>query len=550
MIPTCSSVDITRVTSKTCTGGDAVVETLLACGIDTVFGIPGGHSLPVYDALSRCDRIRHVLGRHEQGLGFMADGFARASGRIAAVSITSGPAVANLTSSLGQATTDTVPMLVIASTPRAELVGKNRGGLHDLNNSLDLARPVSRYAAHCATIAEIPGTIANIIQSLRVRRPGGAYVQIPTDVLAAKGEVSIPDGIDSSPLEPNGDAIETAATMLRGAKRPLIIAGTGAAVSGAGNAIQALAEKLGAVVSTTVLGRGVVPGDHPNVIFPDGIVPTELDEIYASADVVVAIGTMLRQEDTSDFKLPLGDKLIHIDIDEEEFGRSYPADHTVHADARRACETLLEQLNGASPAPGSWAGEAKQKLAERVETRRRANPEDLSFIESFRETLPRDTVLFADRCNIGYWWFRYAPGYAPRTFHYPMGYGGLGGALPEALGARIACPDHKILCVLGDGGMQFTLPELAVAVQENTNVPIVVSNNNCYGAIRAGMNRNKYNSAFGTTISNPDYEKIADAYGIPYRRSENRSEFLEQVGEEVARQRLVLMEFVNDISDP
>jgi len=541
---------LARVTAKTCTGGDAVVETLLACGIDTVFGIPGGHSLPVYDALSRCDRIRHVLGRHEQGLGYMADGFARASGRIAAVSITSGPAVANLTCSLGQATTDTVPMLVIASTPRADLVGRNRGGLHDLNDSLDLARAVSRYAAHCGTVAEIPGTIAEIVQSLRVKRPGGAYVQIPTDILASTGEVSIPDGIDASPREPTAADIETAAGMLRNAKRPLIIAGTGSVVSGAGEAIQALAEKLGAVVSTTVLGRGVVAGDHPNVIFPDGIVPTELDEIYAGADVVVAVGTMLRQEDTADFKMPLGDKLIHIDIDPEEFGRSYPATHTVHADARRACETLLEILGDSDPAPGDWAGDAKQKLSDRVETRRRANPGDLSFIESFRETLPRDTMLFADRCNIGYWWFRYAPGYAPRTFHYPLGYGGLGGALPEALGARIACPDRKILCVLGDGGMQFTLPELAVAVQENTNVPIVVSNNNCYGAIRAGMNRNNYDSSFGTAISSPDYRKIADAFGIPYLRSEDRSEFLDQVGDEISRQRLVIMEFVNDISDP
>lgn len=536
--------------SSTLTGGEAVVETLLACGIDTVFGIPGGHSLPVYDALSRHERIRHVLGRHEQGLGFMADGFARASGKIAAVSITSGPAVANLTCSLGQATTDTVPMLVVASTPRANLVGRNRGGLHDLNNSLDLARPVSRYVAHCESVSEIPGVISDIVQSLRSSRPGGAYVQIPTDVLASRGKAEIPSRVDTSPLPADDRAIESAAAILREAKRPLIIAGTGAMVSGAGPSIQTLAEKLGAVVSTTVLGRGVVAGDHPNVIFPDGIVPTELDEIYANADVVMAIGTMLRQEDTADFSLPIRGKLIHIDIDPEEFGRSYPADLAVHADARCACEAVIGLLDGIEPATETWAKEAKQKLADRVETRRKANPKDLSFIENFREALPRDTMLFADRCNIGYWWFRYSPGYEPRTFHYPLGYGGLGGALPESLGARIACPDRRLICVLGDGGMQFTMPELMVAVQEDLNVPIVVSNNNCYGAIKAGMTRNKFNSGFGTAIRNPDYGKIADAYGIPYCRTDDRAEFLEQVRGEVEQQRLILMEFVNDISDP
>ncbi len=532
------------------TGGQAAIATLTANGIDTVFGIPGGHSFPVYAALAESQAIRHVLGRHEQGLGFMADGYARASGRIAAVSLTSGPAVANIAAALGQATTDTSPVLVIASTPCAELVGKNRYGLHDLNDSLAIARAVARYSEHAASVEEISPKLAGLIGRLRSGRPGGAFLQVPTDVLSGQADVEIVRAPEMERLAPQPSEIEKAAELLRTAERPLIIAGTGALVSGAGESVRTLAEKLGAVVSTTILARGILPGDLPYVIFPDGASPSEIDPVYSLADVILAVGTMFKQEDTAGWNIKFQGKLIHIDIDPAEFSRSYPADLAIQADAKAACEELLARLDRPEPAGHDWAVYAQNRQQARLQARQARQGADFTFAKAFRRAVPADVMVFADRCNLGYWAFRCLPFYQPRTFHYPLGYGGLGGSLPQAIGAKIALPDRRVLCLIGDGGIQFTLGELAVAAQEQTPITIVVSNNGCYGAIRAGLARNYNDLDFGTSLVNPNFRKIAGAYGIPFMRATSRSQFLKLISNELSLSRLNMIEFVNDLMDP
>ncbi len=532
------------------TGGEVAVETLLANGIDTVFGIPGGHNFPVYAALARRPQVRHVLGRHEQGLGYMAEGYARASGKIAAVAITSGPAVANVAGALGQATTDTAPILVIASTPRAELLGKNRGGLHDLNNSLELARSVSRHVEHATTVEEISPKLAGLIRKLREERPGGAYLQVPADVLAARGQVQIAVNPPSKRRQPDSAGLKAAVELLERAERPLIIAGTGAVISEAGQVICQLAERLGAVVSTTTLARGLLSANFPWVVFPDGALATEFNEVFDTADVILGVGTMFKQEDCANWTIKFSGKLIHIDIDPAEFGRSHKTAVALHADARAACEGLLTQLRRPTPAPASWRAHAAELHRMRLGQRRVRQGVDMAFAEAFREALPADVMLFADRCNIGYWTYRCLPFYQPRTFQFPMGYGGLGSVLPQAIGAKLACPERRMVAALGDGGIQFVLGELAVAVQEQTPITIVVSNNQCYGAIRAGLMRNYGGMDFGTKLSGPDYSAIARAYGIAFVRATTRDEFLRILPDEINRNRLGLIEFQNDLGDP
>jgi len=504
----------------------------------------------MYAALEKEPGIRHVLGRHEQGLGYMADGYARASGKIAAVSITSGPAVANLASAMGQATTDGSAMLVVASTPRSDLVGKNRGGLHDLNDSLDLARTVCRYVDHCANPDEIPGKINALVHQLRTARPGAAFIQIPTDVMGSETEILIEEPPEACRLAPDDEAINEAAALLNRAERPLIIVGTGAMVSGAGPILRQLAELLGAVVSTDVLSRGTVPGDLPYVIFPDGATPTPVNEVFREADVVLAVGTMFRQEDTSNWDISFTGRLIHVDIDPAEFGRSYTPDIAIHSDALAACQALAERLERSAPAAAEWVAYARSKQEERIADRRRKQGPDLELAQAFRKALPRDTILCADRCNLGYWAFRCLPFYEPRTFQYPLGFGGLGGALSQAIGAKISFPDRQVVTLVGDGGIQFTLPELAVAVQESTAVKIIVSNNQCYEAIRAGLEKNYPGTSLGTRLSGPDYAKIAEAYGIPFIRCGDGSSFLAAFKQELEEDRLSLIEFQNEIKDP
>jgi thiamine pyrophosphate-dependent acetolactate synthase large subunit-like protein len=534
---------------STHTGGEAVVETLAAAGVDTVFGIPGGHSLPIYAALYGHSQVRHVLGRHEQGLGYMADGYARASGRLAAVTTTSGPGVANIVAALAQATTDNVPMVVVSSAPSAALIGRNRGGLHDLNDAIELARPACRYVAHADAVDEISPKLADLIRNLRCNRPGGAFLQVPTNILGASADTAICSS-DGHRLAPDMGTVAAAAELLQTATRPLIIAGYGALLAGAGPAIQALAERLDAVVATTTLARGLL-GVQSWVVFDDGAIPSALTKIFAEADVTLAIGTMFRQEDTAGWQTTPAGRLIHIDIDADEFDRTYTADVSIHADARLAAEAIAAALPVSIPgAESTWRQHAAGLQHERLEARR--DQPAMQFTEALREIIPQDTIVFADRCNVGYWMYRVAAAYEPRTFNYPMGYGGLGSALPQAIGARLACPERRILSIIGDGGMQFTLPELAVAVQEQTPFTLLISNNGAYGAIQAGLDRNfdGVDPSFGTALSGPDYGLIAKAYGIGYARVDSEAELLRVLPDQLQNDQLNIVEFRNAIPDP
>jgi len=532
------------------TGAEAVVATLQAHGLNIIFGIPGGHNLAIYDALGRQNKIRHVLGRHEQGLGFMADGFARASGRIGVLTTTSGPAVANLTCALGGATTDTSPVLAIASTVRSDLIGKGRGGLHDCGDTLEMMRPVCRYVQRCNTVEEIPVVISKLIYQLRNARPGGAFCEIPLDILASEAELQIPTVEIGERPQPDGQQVAAAAQLLATAQRPVIWVGTGAAISDAGEEVEQLATKLGAMVLPTTLARGILPADHANVVTPDGALWTEVNEVIADADVVLAVGTMFKQEDTVEWSARLGGTLIHIDIDPAELGRSYPPALGIAADAKAALSAILLQLPHRAPADPSWVRRGQRAEADRLARRREEAPTEMRALDMLRAATPRDGILVCDRCNLGYWAYRCLPVYAPRTFQYPMGYGGLGGALPQALGAKLACPEKTVVCVIGDGGLQLTATELAVAVQEDIAITIVLCNNNSYGAIRASQDRNFGGRHFGCALQNPDFQELAAAYGIPATSTDTLQAFGQALSRGIESGRLNLIELTVELCDP
>ena len=535
------------------TGGALVVEALENAGVEVVFGIPGGHSIPIYDALSRTDAIRHVLGRHEQGLAFMADGYSRATGRIGVLTTTSGPGVANTAGAMGGATTDTSAVLNIASAPRSGLIGKNRGGLHDLNSAADLMRPVCRYTEHCGNAADIRRKIGGLIESLRSGRRGGAFCEIPADILAAPVEAALTTTDESGGPQlrrPSTADIEKAARMLSEARRPFIIAGTGALESDAGRAIRKLAETCGAIVTTTSLARGLIPPEHPNHVHKDGGYWKPLNEVVAEADVVVAFGTMFRQEDTADWSVQMGKSLIHIDIDPDEIGRSYEPVIGMVADAKDAAERLLSLVSRTRPADPEWLRRGKDAESRHLSGRRREHPVEMAVLDALRGSVADDGVLVCDRCSLGYWVWRCLPTKSPRSFQYPMGYGGLGGALPQAIGAKIGSPDRPVICIIGDGGIQFTLGELGVAAQEGTRFPIVLCNNGAYGAIKAGMIRNYGHAKIGCDLKNPDYRQIASAYGISYTRADSPETFSRELSGMLSRDELGILDLTVDIADP
>jgi len=539
------------MTSQELTGGQAVVAQLLEHQVDTIFGIPGGQNLAIYDALySQSQRIRHLLGRHEQGLAYMADGYSRASGRTGVVTTTSGPGVANLACAMAQATTDTSSVLAISSTVHSSLIGKNRGGLHDHGQSLEIMRAVCRYAERCDTVEQIPSAVHDLLVSLRDDRPGGAYLEIPCDVLENKVEVDIlPAGLRQR-LAPDPQAVDQAARLLANAQRPVLWVGTGATLSEAGPEVELLAEQIGAAVVMTILGRGLLPSDNPHVIMTDGALLTEVSQYVAQADVVLAIGTMFKQEDTSAWKTQLGETLIHIDIDPQEQGRSYPSTVFLHADAKAALGAILQRLPPRDPAASAWLEQGKQAETARLDQRRSASPSEMQTLDIFRQAVPRDGLIVCDRCNLGYWLFRCGASYLPRTFQYPMGYGGLGGALPQAIGSKLAKPSRPVVCVIGDGGFQFTGTELATAVQEQIPITIVLCNNRGFGAIRAGQVRGFGGRHIGVDLLNPDFQKLANAYGMAATRCDTLEQFSDQLPLAIAAGQLQLIELTLDLADP
>ena len=532
------------------TGGEAVVATLAAHGVDVVFGIPGGHNLAIYDALYKQHGIRHVLGRHEQGLGFMADGYARASGRVGVALTTSGPAAVNLGSALGEATTDTSPVLVIASTVPSDLVGKNRGGLHDCGEATEILRPLCRHVRRCWSAHEIPSVLSDLLGRLMSGRPGAAFCEIPCDVLGGTADAAIPSAKPRERLQPDRKKIEDAAAMLSGSLRPILWVGTGAVASEAADEIDALAQRLGALVVPTTLARGVLSCDLPYVVTDDGVLQTDVTALIGEADVVLAVGTMFKQEDTAAWSVKLGERLIHIDIDPQELGRTYRPDIGIVADAKAALSALLEVLPEKRPANAEWIGRGKPAVQRRIESRRRESPLETQALDVFRSVAPRDAILSCDRCSLGYWAFRIMPCYEPRTFFYPMGYGTLGGALPQAIGAKMAKPDRAVVCVIGDGGFQFTGTELGVAVQERTPITIVLCNNNAYGAIRANQDRNFGGRRFGSSLANPDFRAFVGSYGIPHRTAETVEELRTELTAAIRSEQLNVLELTVDLADP
>jgi acetolactate synthase-1/2/3 large subunit len=531
-------------------GGEAIISVLQAHGVDVVFGIPGGHNLAVYGALVKSRAIRHVLGRHEQGLVYMADGYSRASGRIGVVLATSGPAVANMASAMGGVTTDHSSVLAVASTVRSDLVGKDRGGLHDLGMSVDIMLPVCRATRNCLRVDEISEALGSLFERLKNGRPGGAYCEIPLDVMNAEADVSAPRPAPRSRVTPDVSSVAAAVRLLSGATRPVVWTGAGAILSNASEEVESLATRIGAVVTTSTLGRGILPGDRDNVIFADGIRWGQLEQVIADADVVLAVGTMFKEEDTAAWTIKPGKKLIHVDIDREQIGRSYPADVKLVGDAKAALQSILAGLGSERSNHDEWILRCQQAYQDNIESRRQSHPMEMEFLDTFRSVLPREAVVFFDRCNLGYWAWRCMEAYGPRTFHYSFGYGGLGGSLPQAIGGKIACPEKKIVSVIGDGGFQFTGMDLIVAVQEQLPITIVLCNNNRYGAIAAGMTKRFGEAKVGVALKNPDFQRFCSAYGVSAVRVNKVEEFGETLAAGIASDSLNLIELTADLADP
>jgi len=495
------------------TGGQAVVAALQAEGVRTAFGIPGMHTLHLYDALRTTPTIRHFTTRHEQGAAFMADGYARATGEPGVCLAITGPGATNTLTALGNAYCDSSPVFCITSEIATGHIGQGYEVFHEVRDQLGLFAGVTAWNERAASVAEIPGAVHRAMVSLRTGRPRPAHLEIPIDVLAATGavEIAAPAAVERPAADPG--QVAAAAALLARARFPLIYAGGGVNSPGASAALVSLAERLGAPVLTTFTGKGAIPEDHPLSL---GCGPWRrglIADYLARADLLLVVGARLAQVETRDWTLPLPKTLVHVDIDPTVIGRHYPATVGVVGDAWRALEQITAALKGsaAHPAPSPAAEIAQWQAARFARARLQGDP-GFGFMAAVRAVLARDAIVANDAALANGWTSEHLPSYTPRSVLFPSGFAALGFALPAALGAKIAFPERQVVAVCGDGGFLFTAQELATAVQYGLAVVVLVFNDGSYGSI-ARLQQAHFGAAFAADLVNPDFVRLAEAFG-------------------------------------
>jgi acetolactate synthase-1/2/3 large subunit len=465
--------------------------------------------------------IHHILARHEQGAGFMADGYARASGRPGVAVIITGPGITNVATPVGEAYSDSSPVFVLSSNVERAFVDDMRGSLHDLKDQLGVMAAVTQWNTRVTDARDAAATVAEAFKRMETGRPLPVHVEIPIDVLdetVLGGQPAVSRG--PGPVLPKPELLLDAARRLKAANRPAIYCGGGAVTSPAPDHLLSIAERLGAPVLTSIMGKGSVPEDHPLVIGALWESGNPVDGLLREVDCLLVVGSKLGVQATSDFKLPLPAELIRIDVDPRELALNARPSLPILGDAALAVEGIEAILSGEDlRAPGFGA---ERVAAVRQAARASAWGHDrLPYLDALRRAVPRDGVVSFDMTMMSYVACGLFPAYLPRTFLFPSGYGTLGFALPAALGAKIARPDAAVVCVVGDGGFQYTMEEVGAAVQHRIGVPIVIFNDSTYSAVKEAQRRERNGRSIAVDLVNPDYVKLAAAYGIPGVRAES-----------------------------
>ncbi len=529
------------------TGGQAVVEGLRRAGISTLFGIPGVHNGGLYDALLDAPDLRLVITRHEQGAAFMADGYARASGRTACVVTITGPGITNASTGLAEAYGESSPVLHIATALGVRSEPADTGELHELRDQSGLLRALVAHHQLVQTVADIPHAIHRGLRAMGDARPGPVSIEIPLDLLTATDDVALPEPLQSMPRAPSPEDVDRAAALLADADAPLLFLGSGA--MDAGSEAAALAERLHAPVLTAQTGKGAIPESHPLALGCKNRRDESLYEFLRTRDVILVVGCRLGARMTEDGRMPLAHSVIQIDRDAGALGHAHPVTVALHADAATALTELLEALPD-QPAPDDDGLEAQVDELRHLPQDALDDPRSAAILGALREVLPADAVLVNDMTLTSYHAATLFPVEVPRAYMFPIYFGTLGFSLPAAIGAQIACPDRPIVSLSGDGGFLFTSEELNTAMRESVPVVAVVFNDQSYGAID-GHFRNIFGGrSVDVRLHNPDFAALGRAYGADAEAVDRPNDLAQAVTRALGRSGPTLIEYRLDPVSP
>jgi acetolactate synthase I/II/III large subunit len=526
--------DTDKQPRKKITGSEVLLQSLVAEGVKTIFGYPGGAIMPVYDALYHfSDRLEHILVRHEQGAIHAAQGFARVSGKPGVVFATSGPGATNLVTGLADALIDSTPIVCITGQVFAHLLGTDAFQETDVINT---TIPVTKWNIQVTEAKDIAGAVAKAFFIATTGRPGPVLIDITKNAqneLIEEDKYVKCEEVRTYKPKPTlqYDQVEAAAELINKAKRPYILAGQGVLLAGASKELLAFSEKTGIPVACTLLGLGCFPSDHPNYVGFLGMHGNYGPNVNTNeCDVLIGIGMRFDDRVTGNVaRYAKQAKIIHIDIDKAEIRKIVHTDVAVHADAKEVLEALIGYCQPAKHDTWIETFRALNRIETEKVVQKEFNPSSAQLtmgevINQLSAYTNGEAIVVTDVGQHQMTTSRYYQYKKPRTNVTSGGAGTMGFALPAAMGAKLGAPEKEVIAVIGDGGYQMTVQELGTIMQYKIPVKILVLNNSFLGMVRQWQQLFHEKRYSFTEMVNPNFVKIAEAYDIPARKVENRND--------------------------
>jgi acetolactate synthase-1/2/3 large subunit len=494
------------MTTETLTGGQALVRQLVLEGVEHVFGLPGDQTMHALDAFYDEPSIQFVTTRHEQGTTYLADGYARAGGRPGVAFVVPGVGVYNAGAGLATAYASSSPVVLIAGQINRDGIGKGLGLLHEVDDQLDLVRPITSWQRRALTADEIPETVHEAFARVQRGRRRPVEIEMPPEAFSETTTAAAPAAAESVRLAADPDEIIRAADALAAAERPVIWAGGGVVLGDATVELAEVAEFLQTPVVTTRQGKGAFDARH-SLYAGTAWVNRRLQPLLDDADVILAVGTHFIGNNVA-----ATTRVVHVDVDRDEIGRHCDDPIAVVGDAAPTLALLLGELQRRrAPAPSRAVEIAAFRAA--VDTDLRTVGPQARMVDELRAAIPDDGVLLPCTTTMGYMSHMLYPAYGPRTYLSTSYMGTLGWGFPAALGAKVARPDVPVVCATGDGGFLFAATELATAVQYGINTITVVYNDDAYGNSNRDQRERFGGREIGTALRNPDFLKFAESFG-------------------------------------
>tara|TARA_Y100001970_G_scaffold293949_1_gene444982 strand:- start:74557 stop:76203 length:1647 start_codon:yes stop_codon:yes gene_type:complete len=518
-------------------GGDALISSLEREGVEVIFGLPGVQMYGVVDALRRNKNIKMIVPRHEQATSYMADGYARASRGIGVAMVVPGPGLYNAAAGLSTAYSSNSRVLMIAGQIPRATIGKDMGGLHEVNDQLETIKPVTKFQKRLLRPHEIPEGVSEAFSHLKNGRPRPVEIEMPPETMVESEDVQLLESSVFQRTQPAESSISEAVKMILEAKNPVIYAGTGVIRSEAEDELKALTELTNIPVVTSAAGKGVISDEHPHSLGSGLTGEGQIKNYLENSDLIIILGSRFA------IRYPAAEntKKIHVEIDESEIGKFHEDALPVIGDAKVSINKITEGIKSMGGTNLDSPADQVKKIREILDSGKEGLHPQHEILNSLREGMPQDTISVWDMTQMGYYSRAAFKTYNTSTY-FDSGYSGnLGWAFPAAIGAKVAKPDTPVVSISGDGGFMYNVQELSTAVKYGINVIAIVFNDGYYGNVRRDLELD-WGGDYETSFVNPEFAKMAETYGAKGIYVDDPTKVNQAIEEGIAAKKPTLIE--------